>query len=155
MALKELGIRKCVSSGLASQMFTIRCISIIFCCSLFMCYHWISLGIYSYISAWVSYVASELNSYIYVRQQVFGFGSGFLIRQLLTIQSSVLAIPKLAAPARSDNLLLDGTLYISYAFQIVRRARPKWCSKSTIAFFLSNTDLFSSIYSYIFFRTKL
>ena len=31
-ALKGLGIRKCVSSGLASYMFTIRCISIIFCC---------------------------------------------------------------------------------------------------------------------------
>ena len=39
IALKGLGIRKCVSLGLASCMFTIQCISIIFCCSLFMSYH--------------------------------------------------------------------------------------------------------------------
>ena len=44
MALKGLDIRKCVSSGLASCMFNIRCISITFCCSLFICYHWIILG---------------------------------------------------------------------------------------------------------------
>ena len=59
MTLKGLGIRKCVSSGLASCMFTIRCISIIFCCSLFMCYYWTRLGICSCISAWVRYVASQ------------------------------------------------------------------------------------------------
>ena len=40
---KELGIMKCVLSGLASCMFTIRCISIMFSCSLFTCYHWMSL----------------------------------------------------------------------------------------------------------------
>ena len=44
MALKGLAIRKSVSSGLASCMFNIRYISIIFGSSLFMCYHWISLG---------------------------------------------------------------------------------------------------------------
>ena len=49
-ALKGLGIRNCVSLGLASCMFTIRCISIIFYCLLFMCYYCISLGILSCIS---------------------------------------------------------------------------------------------------------
>ena len=49
MALKGLDIRKCVFSGLASCMFTIRYISIVFCCSLFMCYHWVSLWICSCI----------------------------------------------------------------------------------------------------------
>ena len=44
MALKALGIRKCVSSGLASYMFAILCISIIFCCSLFTCYQWVVWG---------------------------------------------------------------------------------------------------------------
>ena len=42
---------------------------------------------------------------------------------------------------RSDNLLSDGTFYISHAFQIVERARPKQCSKSTIALFLANVHL--------------
>ena len=51
MALKGLGIRKCVSSGLAPCMFNIRCISITFCCSLVMCHHRISLGICPCISA--------------------------------------------------------------------------------------------------------
>ena len=51
MVLKGLGIRKCVFSELASCMFNIRCISITFCCSLFMCYHQISLRICSCISA--------------------------------------------------------------------------------------------------------
>ena len=51
VALKGLGIKKYVFSGLAACMFTIRCISIIFYCLLFMCYHWISLRICSYISA--------------------------------------------------------------------------------------------------------
>ena len=44
MALKGLGIRKCVYLGLGSCMFTIRYISIIFCYSIYMCYHWISWG---------------------------------------------------------------------------------------------------------------
>ena len=44
MALKVLGMRKYVSSGLASCMFTIQCISIIFCCLLFMYYYWIAWG---------------------------------------------------------------------------------------------------------------
>ena len=43
MALKGLDIRKCMSSGLASCMFTIQYISIIFCCLLFMSYYWIKL----------------------------------------------------------------------------------------------------------------
>ena len=42
---------------------------------------------------------------------------------------------------RPDNLLSYGTAYISHAPQIVKRARPKWCSKSTITLFLSNTHL--------------
>ena len=50
MMLKALVIRKCVSSGLASYMFIIRCISITFCSWLLMCYHWISLRICSCIS---------------------------------------------------------------------------------------------------------
>ena len=37
--LKRLGIRKYVSSGLASCIFTILFISIIFRCSLLICYH--------------------------------------------------------------------------------------------------------------------
>ena len=44
MALKELGIRNWVSSGLPLYMLTIRCISIIFCCSLFTCYYRIACG---------------------------------------------------------------------------------------------------------------
>ena len=92
MVLKGLGIRKCVSSGLASCMFTIRCISIIFCCLLFICYHWISLRICSCISAWVWCVASQVNSYMYVRLQVSGLESGFPIRQLLTTQPHILAL---------------------------------------------------------------
>ena len=44
MALKGLGIRKCVSSGLALCMLTIRGISITFCFSMVMHYHWIKLG---------------------------------------------------------------------------------------------------------------
>ena len=45
MAVKGLGIRKFVSSGVTTCMFTIRCISIIFSFSVFICYHWISLRI--------------------------------------------------------------------------------------------------------------
>ena len=44
MVLTGLGIRKCMSSGLASCMFTIRCVSILFCCSSRMYYHWIAWG---------------------------------------------------------------------------------------------------------------
>ena len=67
MALKGLGIRKCVFSGLASCMLNIRCISITFCCLLFMYYHWISLCICSCLSARVSCVVSQLNCHMYVR----------------------------------------------------------------------------------------
>ena len=51
MALKGLGIRKCVCSELASCIFNSRCISITYCCSSFICYNWISFGIWSCISA--------------------------------------------------------------------------------------------------------
>ena len=44
MVLKGLGIRKCVSSGLASCMCTILCIAIDFCCLLFMCCPCIACG---------------------------------------------------------------------------------------------------------------
>ena len=44
IGLKELGIRKCVSSGLGSCMFTIPCISINFYCSAFMGCNWIAWG---------------------------------------------------------------------------------------------------------------
>ena len=94
MALTGLGIRKCVSWGVASSMFTIPCLSIIFCCSSFMCYHWISLRICSCISGRVWWVASQLNSHKYVRLSVSGLGSGFPIRQPLTTQPHILALPK-------------------------------------------------------------
>ena len=44
IALKGLGIRKCMSLGLASCMLNIRFVSITFSYSLFMCYHGKSLG---------------------------------------------------------------------------------------------------------------
>ena len=53
----------------------------------------------------------------------------------------MLVSPQQAAPMRSDNSLSDRTLYINYVFQIVERTRPKQCSKSYIALFLSNTHL--------------
>ena len=54
------------------------------------------------------------------------------IRQLLTTQHQILALPKSAAPTRSDNSISDVTVYMTLAFQIVRRARDKKCSKSKI-----------------------
>ena len=51
IALKGLGIRKCVYSELRSIMYTIGYISIIFCCLSLMYYHWISLRICLRISA--------------------------------------------------------------------------------------------------------
>ena len=51
MALKGLDIRMCMFSELASCIFTVPYISIIFSCSVFMCYDWISLGICSCILA--------------------------------------------------------------------------------------------------------
>ena len=116
MMLKGLGIRKCVSSGLASCIVAIRCIFIILCCSLLMCYHGISSGIYLCISAWVWWVASQLNSDMYVRLWVSGLGHSFWISQLQSTQPHILALPKLRAPARFDNSLSDGTLYLSHAF---------------------------------------
>ena len=68
-------------------------------------------------------------------------GSGFPIKQLLTTQSHILALQKYTAPVRSDNSLSDRTLYTRHAFEMVKRARPKRYSKSTIALFLSNTHL--------------
>ena len=64
MLLKGFGIRKCMSSGLASCMFPIPCFSIIFCPSLFLCYHRISLGICSCISAELSYVCQTVGVWI-------------------------------------------------------------------------------------------
>ena len=94
MALTGLAIRKYVSSGLASCLCTILCISITFCCSLFISYHWISLSISFCISAWVCCIASHMNSHMYVGQQVSGLGSGFPISQLLMIQPHILVLPQ-------------------------------------------------------------
>ena len=93
-----------------------------------------------YLSLRVMHCIS-LNSQVYVRLQVSGLGSGFPIRQLLTTQPHILALPKYVVPTRSDNLLSDGTLYISHACQIVERARLKQYSKSIITLFLLNTHL--------------
>ena len=122
-------------------MFTIACISITFCCSLFMCYYCIRLRIHSCISAWVCCMASQLNSYIYVRLSVSGLVTNFLIKKLLTTQPDVLAWPKSAAAMRSDNSLSDRTLYRSHVFQILIAARLKSFSKSDIAWFLSHKYL--------------
>ena len=92
MSLKGLDIRKSVSLGLASCMIAVPCITIIFCCLLFMCYHWISLRIYSCISGWVWWVASQLNFSMSVRLLVSSLRSGFLIWQLLTTQPHILAL---------------------------------------------------------------
>ena len=67
MALKGLGIRSCVSSGLVSCIFTIQWISIIFCCSLFMCYYWIAWGSAHVPQPEMWCVASQLYSHMYVR----------------------------------------------------------------------------------------
>ena len=67
MVLYGLEITKYVSLQLATCMFTIRCISTIFCCLLFMCYHWIAKES-AYVSQLeMSCVASQLNYHIYVR----------------------------------------------------------------------------------------
>ena len=116
IALKGLGIRKCESSGSASYMFTMRCISIIFCCSSFTCHYWISLGICSCISAWVRYVASQVNPYMHVKLLVSGLESSFPISHIQMTQAYILASPKLAVPTIPDNPLSDGTFYISQAF---------------------------------------
>ena len=63
------------------------------------------------------------------------------LRQLLTTQPHILALPKWSVPTRSHNSLSYGTLCTSYAFEIVEKARPKQCSKSIIALLLSNTYL--------------
>ena len=69
MMLNGLEIRKCVSSGLALCMFTIRCISIILGCLLFMSYYWRKLGdllIYLGLSM-MHYISAEL---LYICQTV-------------------------------------------------------------------------------------
>ena len=151
MTLKGLGIRKSISSGLASPIFPLRYISIIFCSLLFLCYYWIRFRICSYILTSVHSVASQLNHYIYIRLQVSGLRNSSLISQLLMIQSHMIVLLTSAVPMRSDKLLEDGTVHICHIFQIVRRARPKWCSKSTIALLLSNTYLASSTYLNTFY----
>ena len=51
-------------------------------------------------------------------------------------------LPGQATPIRSHKPLSDRAIYISHAFQIVRRARRKLCSKSHIALFLLYTHLY-------------
>ena len=53
----------------------------------------------------------------------------------------MLASPKKAAPIRPDNVLLDVSVYISYAFYIVGVARLKGYPKPYRAIFWSNTQL--------------
>ena len=68
-------------------------------------------------------------------------GPGFPIRQLLTTQPHMLALPKETAPAISYNSLPDSTLYLSHAFWIVRKARPKQCSESIVSIFFLDTHI--------------
>ena len=72
MALQGLGMRKCVCLALASSMFTSRCISIVFCCPLFMLlldnlrdllmYH--SLSVMCYSSAELAHVCQTVGVWI-------------------------------------------------------------------------------------------
>ena len=50
-------------------------------------------------------------------------------------------MPQQEAGSRSDKLLSDQKVHITRRILIVRRTSPKWCSKSYIALFLSNTHL--------------
>ena len=65
MVLKGLGMRKCVFLGLASCMFTIECISIIFCCSLFMLLFDKLRDVRMYLRLSVMYYISAEHLYVY------------------------------------------------------------------------------------------